>query len=67
MSNLYAIERNGEYVRHVVVRRSKTDVYGTASIETLIFDTKEKAKEVSRALKGRTKVVEYIEELRKAA
>ena len=63
----YAIIRNDAYVKHVVLEGSKLN-YKTPVVYDLAFETEKKAKEVSKVLNGKTKVVVYQEdELKQAA
>lgn len=63
---MYAILRNEEYVKHIVMEGPSLN-YKEAVIYDLVFDSEKKAKEVSKVLKGKTKVVVYQEEELKQA
>lgn len=64
---MYAILRNDEYVKHLVMEGQELN-YKQPVLYDLVFDTEKKAKEVSKVLKGKTKVVVYEEqEMKKAA
>lgn len=64
---MYAILRNDNYVKHLIMEGSNLN-YKKAVVYDLVFNSEKKAKEVSKVLKGKTKVVVYEEyEIEKAA
>lgn len=64
---MYAILRNDNYVKHLIMEGSNLN-YKKAVVYDLVFNSERKAKEVSKVLQGKTKVVVYEEyEIEKAA
>lgn len=63
----YAIEKNGELVRHVVLLGdSNKDLYRKIDIQILLFDSEEKAKKML-VVWPKAKVVEYYVSEKKVA